>query len=86
MNKNYEIRKVVVGGEGKYKLLPFNIDYIEKNTITITRVGGETITNEMESWLTEHEATVIGYFNGYEFCPVYKVTEEIKLLFVLRWS
>ena len=85
MNENYEIRKVVVGGEGKWKLSPFTIDHIEKNTITITRVGGENY-NEIESWLTEHEATVIGYYNGYEFCPVYKVTEEIKLLFVLRWS
>jgi len=85
MNENYEIRKVVVGGEGKYKLSSFNIDHIEENTITITRIGGNN-HDEMESWLTEHEATVIGYYNGYEFCPVYKVTEEIKLLFVLRWS
>ena len=56
-----EMTKVMVGGECKYKLSPFVIDYIEKNTITITRVGGENYS-EMESWLTEHEATVIGYY------------------------
>ena len=82
---NFKLRKVVVGGEDKRKLSNFVIDHIEENTITITRIHGNN-HDEMESWLTEHEATVIGYYNGYGFCPVYKVTEEIKLLFVLRWS
>ena len=82
---NFKLRKVVVGGEDKRKLSNFIIDHIEENTITITRIYGNNHV-EMESWLTEHEALKIGYYNGYEFCPVYKVTEEIKLIFVLRWA
>lgn len=82
---NIEMTKVMVGGDDKRKLSPFNIDLIEENTITITRIGGGKNV-EMEEWLTKHGATKIGYHNGYEFCPVYKVTKEIKLLFILRWS
>ena len=82
---NIKMTKFMVGRGGKRKLSPFNIDLIEENTITITRIGGGKNV-EMEEWLTKHGATKIGYHNGYEFCPVYKVTKEIKLLFILRWS
>jgi hypothetical protein len=82
---DFILRKVVVGGEGKQKPKIFSIDNIEKNTITIVQISGEKYA-EMESWLTSHEATIIGYHNALEFCPVYKVTKEIKLLFILRWS
>ena len=82
---DFKLRKVVVGGDGKRNPRTFSIDSIEKNTITIFRIYGENYI-EMESWLTKHEATKIGYHNGYEFCPVYNVTDEIKVLFILRWA
>ena len=82
---DFKLRKVVVGGKRAPTHSNFCIDSIEKNTITIFRIYGNNHV-EMESWLTEHEALKIGYYNGYEFCPVYKVTEEIKLIFVLRWA
>lgn len=82
-----KMTKIMVGGDGKRKLSPFNIDVIEKNTITITRIEIADVNYvEMEEWLTKHGATIIGYHNGYYFCPVYKVTSELKVIFLLRWS
>ena len=87
---DFEIMKVVIG-QGQVPPVctgprfHFSIDNIEKNTITIVRIIGEQYI-EMESWLTEHGATIIGYHNGLEFCPVYNVTDEVKVFFALRWS
>ena len=86
---DFKLRKVMVGNYG----LPvctgprfhFSIDNIEKNTITVVRITGEQYI-EMEEWLTAHGATIIGYYNALEFCPVYNVTDEVKVLFALRWS
>jgi len=84
---DFKLRKVVVGGKRAPTHSNFCIDSIEKNTITIIRVGdGDRKYIEMEEWLTKHGATKIGYYNGYEFCPVYNVTDEIKVIFALRWA
>ena len=85
-----EIMKVVVGARLGLPVCTgprfyFSIDNIKKNTITIVRIIGEKYI-EMESWLTEHGATIMGYYNGLEWCPVYNVTDEVKVLFALRWS
>jgi len=87
---DFELMKVVVGQDQGLPVctkprFTFSIDSIEKNTITVVRIIGEKYI-EMEEWLTAHGATIIGYHNGLEFCPVYKVTDKIKVLFVLRWS
>jgi len=85
----FELMKVVVGArlglpDCTGPRFHFSIDNIEKNTITVVRIIGEQYI-EMEAWLTEHGATIIGYHNGLEFCPVYNVTDEVKVLFALRW-
>jgi hypothetical protein len=87
---DFEIMKVVVGKDHGLPVCTgprfhFSIDNIEKNTITIVQISGEQYI-EIESWLTAHGATIIGYHNGLEFCPVYTVTDEVKVLFALRWS
>jgi hypothetical protein len=87
---DFKLMKVVVGKDHGLPVcigprFHFSIDNIEKNTITVVRITGEQYI-EMEEWLTSHGATIIGYYNALEFCPVYNVTDEIKLLFILKWS
>jgi hypothetical protein len=87
---DFILRKVVVGArlglpDCTGPRFHFSIDNIEKNTITVVRIIGEQYI-EIEAWLTEHESTIMGYYNGLEFCPVYNVTDEVKVLFALRWS
>jgi hypothetical protein len=80
---DFTLRKVVFGAD-EIKYNPYRFS-IRENNITIVQISGEKYA-EMESWLTEHGATIIGYSNGLEFCPVYYVTDEVKVLFALRWS
>jgi hypothetical protein len=87
---DFEIMKVAVGKDHGLPVCTgprfhFSIDNIEKNTITVVRIIGEQYI-EMEEWLTAHGATIIGYYNALEFCPVYNVTDEVKVLFALRWA
>ena len=63
------------------QIKPFTI---HKRGITIVRIGS-TPYEEMEAWLVENGAIAVLH-PVYTFSTLYKVSEDIKLLFALRWA
>ena len=57
---------------------------IHEKGITIVRIGGSPFY-EMEAWLEEYGGTVL-HDDQYAYSRVWKVTDNIKLLFALRWA